>query len=239
MAGVIGLVGGDEFRPGCEEVDIALLSRTGVRHPKVLIVPTAAAAEDPSRAASNGLRYFSHLGAGAEALMVLGPADANDEHLISAVDDADLIYLTGGDPLHLLQTLDGSRYLQKLRSAHKRGAVVVGSSAGAMVLGSWMRFRGWRRALGFVQGTAILCHHELSQPAKLANELMGSAPAGVLVLGIDSKTGCVLGAEDWEVLGPEGVTSYFKGRWERYTRGERIRDERFAGQAEPAAPEME
>jgi cyanophycinase len=154
--------------------------------------------------------------------MVLGPADASDEHLISAVDDADLIYLTGGDPLHLLHTLNGSRFLQKLRGAYERGAVVAGSSAGAMVLGSWMRFRGWRRALGFVEGTAILCHHELSQPTKLADELMGSAPPGELVLGIDSKTGCVIGAEDWEVLGPGAVTSYFQGRWKRRLRGDRI-----------------
>ena len=233
MTGLIGLVGGDEFRPGCEEVDVALLSSTGTKRPRVLVVPTAAAAEDPSRAASNGVRYFSHLGARAEALMVLGPADANDEHLISAVEDADLVYLTGGDPLHLLQTLDGSCFLQKLRSAHERGAAVVGSSAGAMVLGSWMRFRGWKRALDFVQGTAILCHHEGSQPKKLADELVGSAPPGVLVLGIDSKTGCVIGAEDWEVLGPGAVTSYFQGRWKRCTRGERIRSERFAVQANP------
>ena len=233
MAGLVGLLGGDEFRPGCEEVDVALLGSTGVKRPRVLIVPTAAAAEDPSLAVSNGVRYLSHLGARAEALMVLAAADANDEHLISALDDADLVYLTGGDPLHLLQTLDGSFFVQKLRRAHDRGAVVVGSSAGAMVLGSWMRFRGWKRALDFVQGTAILCHHERSEPAKLAHELTGSAPAGVLVLGIDSKTGCVIGGEDWKALGPGAVTSYFQGRWKRYTRGERIRAERSAVQANP------
>ena len=85
MVGRIALVGGDEFRPGCEEMDRAILALTGLRCPSVLVVPTAAAKQNPSRAASNGVGYFSALDAEASALMVLGPDDANDQRLISPV----------------------------------------------------------------------------------------------------------------------------------------------------------
>ena len=67
MGGIIGLVGGDEFRPGCEGMDRTILETTGVRRPSLLVVPTAAAGENPSRAASNGVAYFSSLGAIASA----------------------------------------------------------------------------------------------------------------------------------------------------------------------------
>ena len=222
MAGMIALVGGDEFKVGCKEMDRAVLKATGRAHPRVLIVPTAAADQSPSKAASNGVAYFSGLGAEANALMVLGSDDANDERLLSPVDSADVIYFTGGAPGHLLDTLTGSLLLEKLRGARKRGAALAGSSAGAMVLGSWMRSGGWTDALGIVDGVAVLPHHEGSEPAQVAQELERSAPSGALVLGIDGMTSCLGGAEGWEVWGPGAVTLYNQGRWRRYRSGESV-----------------
>ena len=218
----IALVGGDEFREGCEEMDRAILETTGVERPRVLIVPTAAAHENPSKAASNGVAYFSSLGAQASPLMVLGPAEASDESLLSPVDDAHVVYFTGGDPAHLLETLQGSRLLQRLLAVHRRGAVLAGSSAGAMVLGSWMRYRRWTPALGTVEGIAVLPHHERSEPSKVARDLGREAPAGVTVLGIDAATCCLGGPDGWKVLGRGSVTAYFEDRWHRYGSGDTI-----------------
>ena len=68
----IALVGGDEFRPGCEEMDRAILDSTGLERPSLLVIPTAAAQEKPEKAASNGVSYFSALGADASPLMGTG-----------------------------------------------------------------------------------------------------------------------------------------------------------------------
>ena len=62
LTGRIALVGGDEFRPGCEPMDRELLGATGVDRSRVVILPTAAAHESPRQAASNGVSYFSGLG---------------------------------------------------------------------------------------------------------------------------------------------------------------------------------
>ena len=222
MAGLIALVGGDEFRAGCEEMDRAILDATGVDRPRVLVVPTAAAAENPSRAASNGVGYFSGLGADASVLMALDPADANNEEMVSPVDSAQVIYFTGGSPLHLLDTLAGSRLLHKVQQALQRGAILVGSSAGAMVMGPWMRYRGWQTALGIVPGVATLPHHEGSDPDAVAKELAASAPADVTVLGIDGRTCCLGDAEGWRVLGQGAVTAYSAGRWRHYASGDAL-----------------
>ena len=222
MAALIALVGGDEFRHGCEAMDQELLSAVDASRPTVLVVPTAAAAESPARAASNGVGYFSSLGAEASALMVLGPDHANDGELLAPVDGADVIYFTGGNPTHLLETIGESLLLKMLVRAVERGALLAGSSAGAMVMGSWMRFRGWRRALDIAGPVAILPHHERSEPNAVANELGGSAPHDVDVLGIDGMTACLARDDGWRVVGAGSVVVYRAGRWARYSSGETI-----------------
>ena len=222
MTGWFALVGGDEFRPGCEDMDGAILAATGVPHPSVQVLPAAATFENPARAASNGVAYLSRLGGAASALMVLGPADANDEEMVAPVDSANLIYLTGGSPTHLLDTLSKSLLVKAIRRALDRGAVIAGSSAGAMVLGPWMRFGEWKRGLSLVPGIVTLPHHEGSDPNAVAGELASSAPSNVTVLGIDGMT-CCLGREyEWQVLGRGRVTVYQSGQWRAYAAGETL-----------------
>ena len=222
MQGKIALVGGDEFRRGCEAMDAAILDATGNRKPKVSIVPTAAAAQNPAKAASNGVRYFSALGADASAVMALGPADAANPELLAPLEHADVVYLAGGDPAHLLNTLRRSPLLDALRRALARGAVVAGSSAGAMVLGSRMRYRGWTDALGVVDRVTVLPHHERADPEAIAAEMAEEAPPGQTVLGIDGMSACFDAGDGWTALGPGAVTVYEDGEWRRYAAGETV-----------------
>ena len=218
MPGYIALVGGDEFRPGCEDFDRSILEATGVERPRLLVIPTAAAHENPSRAASNGVAYFSELGAEASPLMALDGSNANDESIASEVEDAHVIYMTGGNPAHLLDSLNGSLLLARMTDALGRGAVIAGSSAGAMVMGSWMRFRQWREALGIAEGIATLPHHERADSPTVAQELSTTTPDGLrAVLGVCGRTGC-LGSPDgrWTVHGPGDVTVYQNGQWHAY-----------------------
>ena len=167
MKGPLALVGVDEFRPGCEELDRAVLDAAGADKPVVLVLPTASANQGPQMAAANGVRYFSELGAEAAALMVLEPEHANDGGLISAVESAQAVYIAGGDPMHLLAVLKGSLLLDKLIDANRRGMAITGSSAGAMVMAAWMRYRDWTLALGLVPNVTVLPHHERSEPEQV------------------------------------------------------------------------
>ena len=212
-------------------MDRAILRSTGVDRPSLLVVPTAAD-KYPSKAASNGVSYFTDLGADASPLMVLNGAHANDPELLSPMDTADVVYLTGGNPAHLLDALHGSLLLEKMHQALQRGASVAGSSAGAMVMGQWMRFREWRQTLGIAQGVVTLPHHERSDPDNVAKELADSAPEGVTALGIDGKTGCLGGPTSWDVVGAGHVTVYREGGWRRYSAGETLT-------LDPAAPSVQ
>ena len=164
MVGVFALVGGEEFRWGCEEMDREIMRASGKDPARVLIIPTAAVT-GPAKAANDGVTHFGALGGNADRLMVLERSHADDTSFSQAAQHADVHYFTGGSPDHLLETLRESALLRAILSAAENGAVLAGSSAGAMVMGSLMRRPGggeWAEALGVVPGIAVLPHHERS-----------------------------------------------------------------------------
>ena len=220
MSGRLALVGGDEFRPGCESMDAAILAATGKSSPVVLIVPIAAAFENPALAADNGVRHFRALGADAAPLMALGLDHAMDAGMAAEAESADIVYLTGGSPSHLLDTLRDSLLLGGIQAMLERGGMLAGSSAGAMVMGSRMRFREWRRTLGIAAGIATLPHHERSDPDTVVEELRSMPDDLTAVFGIDGAAGVLSGPDGWTALGAGRVTVYEGGGWRRFEHGE-------------------
>lgn len=225
MAGEVGLVGGEEFRPGCESMDLEIMRTSGQSPAKVLIIPTAAAFSGPAKAASDGVRHFSSLGGDASRLMVLDKGQADELAFIQPSRGAGVVYFTGGSPDHLLATLRDSELLKSILEAVEGGAVLAGSSAGAMVLGSLMRRPGsgqWVEALGIVPGVAVFPHHEGRDPAETSRQLISQAPAGLTVLGVDARTGCLGRPGSWRVVGSGKVTVYRGAEWAVFGPGERL-----------------
>ncbi len=221
MPGPIALIGGNEFRSDCEPMDRALLARIG-GHPKVVILPTAAARENPSLAAENGVRHFTRLGAHAGAAMVVDEETGREPQWVALVKTADLVYLTGGDPVYLRETLSGSPVWDAAVESWRKGRMVAGSSAGAMIMGGkmWSPGRGWGDGLGLLPPLAILPHH-----AKLAalwdvRRMRASLPEEVILVGIDEST-ALLGPP-WQVVGPGEVSVYRGEKPETFTAGQTV-----------------
>jgi cyanophycinase len=217
MGGVIALAGGDEFRPAYQIADRALLALLPPGLGPIVIVPTAAAHEGPGVAIANGVRHFRVLARGIQVTgaLVVDVATANDALLAQRLASAGMVYLTGGDPWHLVQTLCASAALEALRTVLRRGGIVAGSSAGAMALCEWMRgrgFRGWEAGLGLAPGLVVL-PHQGETPGDFSGT-RGDLPADVVALGIPSGVNCVSlpGADaahrEWQVLGSRPVTIY-------------------------------
>ena len=88
-------------------------------------------------------------------------------------------------------------------------------------MGSWMRFREWRPALGIAKRVASLPHHERSDPDAVSGELGDDAPDDLsVVLGIDGRSGAISGPDGWTVLGAGHVTVYRKYGWDRLKPGD-------------------
>jgi cyanophycinase len=217
--GTIVLMGGSEFQPNCVAMDRSILARTVGQPPRVVIVPTATR-EGPSAAARNGVSYFEALGVEATAAMVIARSDAGDPHLASLFRPTDLVYLTGGDPWHLLQTMRGSRVWEAIVQACGAGAIIAGSSAGAMVLGDRMWWNGgWTDALGLAPGVAVLPHYRLTGSPK--PEPWFGKLGGLTVLGIPEATSCISEyGHAWLVAGQGKVAVFAEDRAEVFAVGE-------------------
>ena len=137
MSGPVALLGADEFLPAVAALDAELLAATGRARPRVAILPTASAPDGEDvfrRWAAMGIEHFEALGAEVEAVLVHDRAEADDPASVQAVAEADLVYMSGGDPGHLYRSLAGSALWSAALDVHRRGGVLAGCSAGAMVL---------------------------------------------------------------------------------------------------------
>ena len=234
MPGPVALVGAGEFLPSMAEFDAGLLQATGRSRPRVAILPTASYPDGEdvfNRWAAMGVAHFGGLGAEVEPVLVRDRAGADDAAAAQALGEADLIYLSGGKPAHLMGVLTDSAVGRAIVAAHDRGAVVAGCSAGAMVLaGHSFDFRlrvmpwplRWRPGLGFVPGATVMPHYD-AWPEPVCVLVALQAPRGSVVLGIDEGTALVGRDGTWEVHGRSRVTVWNGRQRDRYRAGEVFR----------------
>ena len=211
--GYILLAGGAEFGGQMEIPDRRALALAGGSNTRVSIIPTAAAPDkNHERAGQNGVRWFQGLGATqVNSLPLIDRASADAPHVVEVLRQSHLIYMLGGFPHHLGQSLMGSLAWDAMLTAYKRGAVIAGSSAGAMVLCEAYydpKAGKVHRGLGLVPGVCVLPHHDTFGES-WAPRLKQMLPDTILI-GIDEETG-MLGSppqDSWEVHGKGAVTLY-------------------------------
>jgi cyanophycinase len=212
VSGPLALVGGAEWRAGCD-FDRELLEASGGT--EVLVLPTAAAYEHPDRVVEAAERWFDELGATVRPLRVLTRPDAVDEANVAPVADAAFIYLSGGSPMHLRSVLKDSPVWDALVAAWQRGAVIAGSGSGAMVLCDPMvdpRGGAITLGLGLVEQLAVIPHHNTWSEDK-AKRTLRIAPAGLPIVGIDERTALVRDPDGaWRATGSGTVAIFVDGQ---------------------------
>lgn len=201
MKGLINLVGSGEYLPVMKEVDCYLLDSLDLngRKPRVACLPTAAGREGDSsvnRWLSMGTRHFQDLGAEVSAVRIIDRDSANHPQWEPILENADLIYFSGGDPSYLYETMKDSRAWQAAQRAWERGAIYAGCSAGAMILGKRMpsfRLAGTQEGFGVVPATYIIPHFDaipgIWKPIVYA--LQRQLKKGERMIGVDENTALI------------------------------------------------
>ena len=223
--GYLLLEGGAEFGGRMSEPDRIGLDLAGGLNVPVRILPTAAAPDqNHRRAGGNGKRWFASLGAtDVEVTYVVDSATANDESIANELRTAKLIYLLGGFPGFTGRTLANSKAWDAALDAYRNGAVIAGSSAGAMVLCEhyFDPYEGKiLRGLNLIPNACVIPHHGPGTH-RWAKDILRQLP-GVTLIGIAEQTGMVddgnLSA--WTVSGRGEVTVYSGESVSRHGRGE-------------------
>ena len=222
--GYILLEGGAEFGGDMALPDRRALELAGGLDARISIIPTAAAPDNNhQRAGQNGVTWFQSLGAtDVTVLPLVDKASADDSEVAAALDQSQIIYMLGGFTHYLAQTLIKSAAWQAMRNAHNAGAIIAGSSAGAMVLCDYYYHPAADevvKGLGLIDGACVMPHFNTfgkSWVKRLAQLL----PETVLI-GIDEETGMLNDGPDgmWQVYGKGDVTLYRGQENQRFTSG--------------------
>lgn len=211
MTGTLAFVGGGEWRDGCT-FDASLLAAAGTS--EVVVLPTAAAYEQPERLVAAAEAWFESLGAKALGLAVLRRPDALDPANVELVRRSRFTYLAGGSPMHLRSVLKDTPLWDALVASWNEEAVLAGSSAGAMVLCDPMvdpRGGAFTVGLGLLDGMAILPHADTWSEDK-SHRTLQLAPKGLIVAAVDERTALLRDPDGaWRVEGAGEVVAYRDG----------------------------
>lgn len=213
-AGTVCLQGGGEFSAGYRPVDAELVRLGG--GPVVVTALAGAVGREHDTATANGVRHYRAVG---DAEVVGAPDVRTDpEGALAALRRARTLVLPGGSPSRLLQVLQTTPVGQVVADLLADGGLVVGSSAGAMVLCAWTVLPerpgpAVVPGLGHVPGALVLPHW--SGPRGRGEWLRAverGTPAGTLVLGIPEDAGVVVTDGTLRAVGSAPVALVAEGR---------------------------
>jgi cyanophycinase-like exopeptidase len=231
--GPLALVGSGEYLPVMADVEAALLAG---RPPLYVQLATAAVPDGPEvveRWHRLGEAQAERLGVRALALNVTSRADAEDPAVVAGVVGAGLIYLSGGHPGFLADTLRGTALWSAILDAWAAGAALAGCSAGAMAMAAWVPTlrhprEGGVEGLGLLEHVRVIPHFDAFSarvPDLVTRFLVPHDPA-VSVLGIDEETALVGGPVEWTVRGRASVWRLRGGEREEFPPGASLRTPR-------------
>ena len=219
VEGSIALVGSGEYLPVMADFELSLIKdgQSNDKQPVYVQIPTAAGRESRDR-----LQYWQELGRkqadllGVEQvfLPIFDREAAMNPDYANQVSESALIYMSGGDPHYLANTLRGTPVLEAIIENWKSGGSLAGCSAGAMVMSSKIphfRISSNSPTDGFnlLPNLRVIPHFNkfFKWIPDSAAKVLLDTPGDSILLGIDEKTALVRrsGEQDWRAYGEAKV----------------------------------
>jgi cyanophycinase-like exopeptidase len=198
-------------------MDLDLVRRAAGR--VVVTALAGAPGSDYATATANGVRHVRAIGAGD----VVGAPDAREQpdEALELVAGARLLVLPGGSPSRLLNALQTTGMAAAVAELVADGGLVMGASAGAMVLCPWTVLPDRRDGgglavvpgLGLVADLLVVPHWSGgSSRGDWLRSIDAGAPASTTVLGIPEESGVLVEDDVLTAVGTSPVRLVHEGR---------------------------
>ena len=217
MTRSLGLFGSGEFLPWAEPVDRMLIDRSSVSSGKVVVLPLASAPEGDAvfeNWARMGTEHYRRIGADPVVVPIKTRSDAMQPEHVEALEDAALIFFSGGNPGYCCRVLPGTPFWDAVLAKIDAGVSFGGCSAGAVMLGHTapdvpadsLDFE-WVEGLRLFPNLVVGAHWNMLDSYKpgLRAEIIAAMPADVLMLGVDEDTAVVGDGTMFTIHGLGGV----------------------------------
>lgn len=188
----------------------------GGKRARIAVLPTASSDPHTGR---DYQKLFKHMGAkDAKAVGVERRSDADDADYLDVLDQADGVFLTGGNQLKLSTTLGGTMVAKLLRRRNATGQHIAGTSAGAAFLSEHMVAFGeegptpkvgmMTLAPGLGLTNRVVIDQHFRQRDRLGRLLMAlSLNPFAVGLGLDEDTAAFIGPDNIvDIHGSGGIT---------------------------------
>ncbi len=211
------IIGGAEDKVGRVTILRRFVRLSGGRKARLVVIPTASSVPDEVLHVYSTV--FERLGC--QEVSCVDPASrlaSGDPDLVSRVDEASGIFLSGGNQLKLSQLIVGTPLGAALTRAYRRGAVVAGTSAGASIMSQFMISMGdegvtprqrssqLTAGLGLLPGVIVDQHFDQRARYGRLLSLVAGSPS-LLGMGIDEDTAAEI--TDEQVLTVVGSGAVF------------------------------
>ncbi len=210
--GPLALVGSGEYLTQMADIEASLLQG---RAPRYVQLATAAVPDGPDVVEqwhNLGRQQAERLGVEPVIVQVNDRDDANRGDLAALISGAGLIYLSGGDPRYLANTLRDTLVWDAIVDEWRSGAALAGCSAGAMALTSWVPSlrhprRGGTDGLGLLAHLRVIPHFDAftKRMPDIVTRFLIPHDEHVTVVGIDEDTALVGGPTEWTVRGRQSA----------------------------------
>ena len=210
--GPLALVGSGEYLPQMADVEAGLLAGRPRRYVQLATAAVPDGLAVVERWHKLGVEQAQRIGAEAVVVPVKDRRDADDLALAARIGGAGLIYLSGGHPAYLADTLRDTAVWAAIVDAWRSGAALAGCSAGAIALTSWVPSLrnprlGVTAGLGLLPHLRVIPHFDafVTRIPDLVGRFLLPFDPDVTVIGVDEETALVGGPRDWVVQGRQSA----------------------------------
>ncbi len=219
---VLFAIGGGELSDGVEILQefISLLLKKK-SDPQITVMTVATDQPEESGRKYDGL--FRRLGVKHVSLLdVTDRDDCFEERNLKKIREADGLFFTGGDQLHVTSLMGGSPLHDLIYQRIEKGFIIAGTSAGAMMMSNSMIISGRNDTQPKVGGVEIAPGMDLLSGTIIDTHFTERGRHGRLMtavahypqdlgIGIDERTAiCVTGGTEFKVIG-DGVVTIMDG----------------------------
>ena len=227
VRGPIVAIGGAEDKQKERRVLFELCRLAGGVDARIAVFPTASTV--PAQMAEVYDRVFRDLGAPPPMVFPISTrAEGADPTTLARLEEATLVFFTGGDQLRLVSLLGGTPVAQIVRRLNARGVPVAGTSAGAAALCQHMIGRGrsgqvlGRHMVSLAPGLGLsnrtVIDQHFSQRHRMGRLFSAVSLNPFLVgVGIDEDTAACLGGDNRLTVWGRGSVTVVNGHRLSYT----------------------
>ncbi len=216
VSGKLIIIGGAEDKKGDKEILKRVAKYIDPKNEKLIIATIAT--QYPEKSYENYKNIFSNLGVeNIDKLDISNREEAFKKENIELINDANLLFFTGGDQLRITSMIGGTPVYDAIKNLCINGGLIAGTSAGASVMSDTMIVEGeddesphkctlkMSPGLGLVNN--IIIDQHFAQRGRIGRLLTAIAQnPEVLGIGIDEDTAIVVSDKGTaEVIGSGAV----------------------------------